>query len=366
MLPWLIWLAGPAFFLVGVWLLVRFWLGGPDLRRFDRPVDPPIPDRTEPSPYHHQLVAEIGAMTRAMEAGSRGDRLHELRRWLDEGFGGPPVTPAEIIPTSAGGVPAEWVVSTGSDPDRRLLYLHGGAFVAGSPKSHRRITCRLSELAGAAVLAVDYRLMPENKRQAGIEDCQTAYRWLIENGPRGSSPLRTLFVAGDSAGGNLGLMLLAWARDEGLRAAEGAVILSPGTDATFSSPSLGENLATDPMLGPMLRDFLKLPRSLRLLLFLVSSRKNPRDPQVSPVFGDLSGLPPVLVHASEAEVLRDDARRWVNKAKAAGTHATLETWPHVVHVWHAFAPDLPEAEEAYERIGAFLQRCSRREGGPPG
>lgn len=115
------------------------------------------------------------------------------------------------------------------------------------------------------------------------------------------------------------------------------------------------------MLGPALRKVLTMPRPILLWFAWLTNRINPCDPIVSPVFGDLSGLPPVLVHASEAEMLRDDARRWVNKARAAGSPATLETWRGLVHVWHAFAPDLPEAKEAYERIGGFFDRCAPEE-----
>jgi acetyl esterase/lipase len=156
-------------------------------------------------------------------------------------------------------------------------------------------------------------------------------------------------------------MLLAWARDTGLRAVDGAVVLSPGTDVTMSAPSIVENLPTDPMLAPMLRDFLRMPRPVRLFITWATTKIKPSDPRVSPVFGGLSGLPPVLVHASEAEVLRDDAKRWVNKAREAGSPASLETWPHVVHVWHAFAPDLPESVEAWEHIRQFFEHCALRE-----
>ena len=154
-----------------------------------------------------------------------------------------------IIPADAGGVPAEWVLAPNADPQRRLLYIHGGAWTMGSPTSHRRLTAKFSEVANAAVLAIDYRLMPEHPRLAGIEDCRTAWRWMLDHGPDGAAPASAMFVAGDSAGGNLTLSLIAWVRDQGLRAPNAAVALSPATDATLGSPSLKGNLDTDPDAG---------------------------------------------------------------------------------------------------------------------
>ncbi len=134
---------------------------------------------------------------------------------------------AKFIPANAGGVPAEWVIAPGADSDRRVLYIHGGGFVTGSPQSHRTITSKFSEVSGCAVLAIDYRLMPEHHHSDCVEDCRTAYRWILGNGPDGAGEIRQLFIGGDSAGGNLCLSLIAWIRDKKLRAPEAAVALSP-------------------------------------------------------------------------------------------------------------------------------------------
>jgi epsilon-lactone hydrolase len=209
------------------------------------------------------------------------------------------------------------------------------------------------------VLAIDYRLMPEHRRSDGIDDCRTAYRWILDNGPDGENgPPDALFVAGDSAGGNLTLMLTAWARDAGLRAVDGAVALSPATDSTFGSPSLTTNVATDPMLGPIFRSMARVPRWLMLWFAVLTNRASPRNPQLSPVYGDLAGLPPTLVQASEDEILIDDARRYANKARAAGSPVELETWHGMVHVWQIFVTTLPEARDAFDEIGAFFERCA--------
>jgi acetyl esterase/lipase len=165
-------------------------------------------------------------------------------------------------------------------------------------------------------------------------------------------------VAGDSAGGNLTLSLLSWIRDQGLRAPNAAVALSPATDASLGSPSLTGNMATDPMLGPLFKPLAKVPRTVLLWGAWLQTRMRPNHPVVSPVFGDLSGLPPLLLHASESEMLIDDSRRFVNKAAAAGSPVTLQTWNHMVHVWHIYYPQLPEAHQAFAEIGKFLQTHS--------
>ena len=273
---------------------------------------------------------------------------------------------AVFKPVDCDGVAAEWVLAPGVDGARRLLYIHGGAYMLGSPRSHRAITSSLSKITGGAVLAIDYRLMPEHSRMAGIEDCRRSYRWLLANGPDGPQPARTMFVAGDSAGGNLTLSLIAWLRDQRLRAPDAAVALSPATDSTSGSPSLKSNLHTDPMLGPAFGALFKIPRAILLWIGWLQTRINPRDPVVSPVYGDLSRLPPVLLQVSETEMLRDDARRYVNRARAAGSPVQLQSWDRMVHVWQLFNPELTAAREALDEIGKFLAAAESRGGSASG
>lgn len=258
----------------------------------------------------------------------------------------------------AGGVPAEWVVAPAVDPGngRRFLYIHGGAFMAGSPKSHRIITSKLSEITDSAVLSIDYRLIPENSRMAGVEDCRTAYQWLLAHGLEGEAAASCVMVAGDSAGGNLTLSLLAWLRDSGERAPDAALALSPVTDLRFSSPSILGNLETDVMLRPLAHRLTRLPRWLISVGARIMAGHSTKDPVYSPLLGDLSNLPPILVIASEHEILRDDGRRYANKAAAAGTQATYLGWANMPHVWPIFYPSLPEAGEAFEQIEAFFNQ----------
>lgn len=345
------------------WLLIHRFLKGPSLRAYDQLVEIRPGGRDAASSDCQEVVLLLEQALAEIRSTAMKQRLAAIRRVMAGGFLDPSLVGAadyRIEETDAGGVPGEWVLAPHSDPDRRVLYLHGGAFISGCPSGHRMITTRLARVAGAAVLALDYRLMPEHSRRDMIADCQAGYRWILDHGPDGPGPVRELFVAGDSAGGNLVLMLIAWARDAGLRAAQGAMALSPIVDMTLSSPTCKSHRQTDVFLGPGLGRFLYLPRTLLLLITWLWNRIVPPNPLISPVFGDLSQLPPVLVQASEAEMMLGDARRYVNKARAAGSSAELETWPDMPHVWQLFEPILPEAREAFERIGRFVERCVGR------
>ncbi len=308
----------------------------------------------EPSKDHGKVansVQNFGSEARRL---SKLKLLDAIRRFMEDMSAGREYA-SDFVAVDAAGVPAEWVLAPGADPSKRVLYLHGGAFSAGSGRSHRNITNRFSEISGSAVLAIDYRLMPENPRKDGISDCRTAYRWILENGPDGASPLTHLVVSGDSAGGNLSLSLVAWARDSGLRAADAVVAFSPTLDGTYSSPSIRHNASSDIMLGPLFSFLLKIPASIRAWLYLLEFRFNPANPVVSPLFGDLSNLPPTLIQVSEAEMLLDDTLRYVRKARASGSFAVAQTWPHMMHVWQIFHPELPEAEKAFQEVKHFLQ-----------
>ena len=264
----------------------------------------------------------------------------------------------DFTAVDAGGVSAEWVVAPGVDKDnnRRLMYIHGGAFFAGSPKSHRVITSKLSAVTNSSVLAIDYRLMPEYSRRDSVEDCSTAYQWMLKNGSQAVGKAANILVAGDSAGGNLTLVLLALLRDTGGRPPSGAVCLSPVTDCRFNSPSIFSNLDADVMLKPLASRIARVPKFLLRLSARHLARDNPSDPVISPLLGDLSNLPPTLVLASHDEILRDDGRRYVNKAVASGSKAEFVYCMKMPHVWPMFYPELPEAELAFQQITDFLNR----------
>lgn len=342
----------------GVWWgVARFYLRGKDMSAFDGPTGERFSSGTGPSAELAGVLATLRDVQQALAGVPLHKRNEALRRLMDGMFADRRLD-ASFTRVDCGGVPGEWVCAPGADPDRRTLFIHGGAFMVGSPQSHRTLTSSFSALTGGAVLAVDYRLMTEHPRRAGIEDCRSAYRWMLANGPAGAAEASAVFVAGDSAGGNLALSLIAWVRDQGLRAPDAAVALSPLTDATLASPSLRAHRLSDPMLGPLFGQLARVPQAILLWTAWLQARINPSDPDISPLRGDLSRLPPVLVQVSEVEMLRDDARRYVNRARAAGSPVRLQSWDHMVHVWQIFNPELPEAREALAEIGKFLAEAT--------
>lgn len=346
--------------LLGLWLLARTFLRGRDLSRYDEPVGTCPAGRDRPSEEHARVLEMVEKMRRDTRAAPFGQRLAAARRLADQGFAGTPNDPLELgverREVRADGVPGEWILAPGADPARRLLYIHGGALVLGSPASHRALTSELSRRAGVAVLAIDYRLLPEHARLAPLEDCRRAWRWMAANGPEGPADAEDLYVAGDSAGGNLTLVLLQWIRDAGAPQARAAIAFSPATDNTFQSPSLRTNRASDTMLGPTLGRLLALPRWMLAWFTLASTRHRPQNPLLSPALGRLGSLPPTLVQASDSEMLHDDGQRYVNRAREAGSSAEFQIWPGMVHVWPLFVHVLPESAEALDAAAAFLER----------
>jgi len=339
------------------WIVARLALRGADLSAFDGPTGERFPaDDAAPGELQAVLAQLAGISVQVHSTPLRG-RTALLRRLMDEAFADRPLG-ATFTAVDCAGVPGQWVQAPGADGARRTLYIHGGAFAMGSPRSHRTLTSRLAELTGGAVLAIDYRLMPEHRRMAGIEDCRRAYGWMLAHGPDGAQAAHAVFVAGDSAGGNLALSLVAWVRDQRLRLPDAVVALSPVTDCTLASPSLRANAGTDVMLGPLFGPLGRLPQWVLLWLGLLQTRINPRDPVVSPLRGDLSGLPPILLQACEGEMLVDDSRRYANRARAAGSPVRLQTWPHGIHAWQVFNPELTAARDALAEIGRFLDEAA--------
>jgi acetyl esterase/lipase len=249
----------------------------------------------------------------------------------------------------AGGVPAEWVWNGGERPSSPvILYTHGGAYTSGSLVSHRPYVARLAHAAGAAVLHIDYRLGPEHPFPAAVDDALTAYRWLLAEG---TDPSR-LAVAGDSAGGGLALALLVALRDAGDPLPAAATLFSPWTDLTLSGDSAESRNAVDVMLTK---------EELRIEATNYLGGADARDPLASPVFADLSGLPPLLLEVGDPEVLLDDSTRVAERATAAGTEVDLRVWPEVFHVWIAAAGLMPEADAAMAEVVAWLDgRLTRR------
>ncbi len=335
-----------------VWALTHFYLRGEDLSAYDTPKPASMSGNAPAS----EGLLEVEAMLAGLTAEGKGVRdLAASRARLDD-FGDGVEFDGEIIAVDSNGLHGEWLIPPGADESVRTLYIHGGAFMMGSPKSHRTITTEYARITGGVVFSLNYRLMPENPRQAGIDDCRFAYRWLLENAPSGHREADTVYISGDSAGGSLALSLSRWASKSNVRDPDAVVALSPATDSGFSSPSVRKNIPTDKMLGSAFGKLARVPAWILLWAAWFTNRTSPATQSVSPVMGDLSGLPPTLVHASEVEMLMDDACRYVNKARASGSPVTLQTWNHAMHVWHMFHPSVPEAQEAMLEISQFLQR----------
>jgi acetyl esterase/lipase len=319
--------------------------------RFDDRDVPLMRRPQDVSDEHRAVAAELERDVTTLNDGGPVQRLTRMRAWLDEAGDGVE-TDARISELVGGDVRGEWIVPPGCDTRRRLLYVHGGGYQLGSPRSHRMLTTDLARRTGCAVLVVDYRLMPENSRMAGIEDVRTAWELLVGTGPDGPALATTAYVAGDSAGANLVLALTHWVRDTHGRLPDAVVAFSPPTDSTLSSPSWHDNVDTDAFLGPSYRRLLALPPAMLFLGVWATSRIRPDDQRLSPLLDDLRGLPPTLVQASRSEMLFDDAVRYTNAARAAGSPVTLQVWPGMVHVWQSF--DVPEAAEALDEVEAFL------------
>jgi epsilon-lactone hydrolase len=240
-------------------------------------------------------------------------------------------------------VKGEWVTWTNS-PQRTIYYLHGGGYVACSPATHRSFTAHLSRAANARVFVPDYRLAPEHRFPAALEDAVRGYRMLLENG----ESAERIIIGGDSAGGGLTLATLIALRDRGLPLPGGAFCLSPWTDLAATGGSLITNEEKDPMLtGIGMKEFAAI----------YYGEASPTDPLVSPLYGDLIGLPPLLIYVSNTEILLDDSVRLAARAKKHGVNVDLRVWNDLPHVWPVFiAFKLPESRQALGEIAEFIQQ----------
>jgi acetyl esterase/lipase len=252
-----------------------------------------------------------------------------------------PPAGTQTLAVDAGGVRADRVSTALSESYRHILFLHGGGFIVGSPALYRHFTWRIASAARARVLCVDYRLAPEHPFPAALDDAVTAYRWLLADG---AEP-QQIAVMGDSAGGGLALSLLLRLRDESIALPAAAVALSPWTDLALTGLSFKLNAGADPLISP---------EQARHFVDYYLAGADPRSPYASPLYGEPTGLPPTFIHVGGDEVLRDDAVRMANRMRAAGCRVELEIWPRMPHVWHLYAPVMPEAWQAIERIGAFV------------
>lgn len=244
-------------------------------------------------------------------------------------------------PVDCDGVRAEWISVPESRPGRVLLYLHGGSFAFRFPNIYAAFAARLCRRFGARALIPDYRLAPEHPFPAAADDCHTVYRWLLDTG----QDSRDIILVGDSAGGNLALVTLGRARQARDSMPACAVLLSPAVDCTLTSPSMVDNEELDPVLH--LRSLLVLRHHY------APSPQLYMHPEVSPIFADFAGYPPLFLQAGSSEMLRDEAIRTAHRANAAGVQVELELWPETPHVFQV-ASFLPESALALDHIVRFV------------
>jgi monoterpene epsilon-lactone hydrolase len=244
-------------------------------------------------------------------------------------------------PVDCDGVAAEWVRVPESLPGRVIFLLHGGSFAFRFPKLHAAFAARLCRQLGASALIPDYRLAPEHPYPAAPDDCLRAWQWLMAQ----ARPPQQVVMVGDSAGGTLALVTLHRLRRHGEPLPACAVLLSPGVDCTLGSPSMVENAHRDPVI--------RLANLLLMRRHYVPSPVLHTDPDVSPLFGDFSGLPPLLLQTGDTELFRDEALRAAQKAHAAGVDVELEIWRDTLHGFQ-LTPYLPEATQAITQIVQFV------------
>jgi epsilon-lactone hydrolase len=270
-------------------------------------------------------------------------RQNALRSW--DAVAGMITTPYSKVDGSLDGVNVTWLSTPRTTPGHKvILYIHGGAYIFGSAHANSTGMIPISDQTGIQVLAVDYRLAPESPFPAGLQDCKTVYCWLLRHGYRAQD----IVILGESAGGGLALAAALSLRDEGTPLPSALVLLSPWTDLTRSGD-------TDYTLAP--HSALCWETQLAAAVKAYVGTGNPRSPLLSPVYADLRGLPPMLIHAGTRDILLSDATRLNHRALKAGVEATLDVWEGMFHV-HQHS-GLPESEEALADVAAYIQKRLR-------
>jgi epsilon-lactone hydrolase len=247
----------------------------------------------------------------------------------------------EAAPVNAGGVKATWMIPREHHPERVILYLHGGAYMSGSPYTHREITGLLARYSRLRLLSLDYRLAPEHPFPAALDDARAGYTWLLE---KGFQPWQ-IALAGDSAGGGLCVALLLALRDANQDLPAAAALISPWADLEGTGESTRTRVGIDPLFSPS-----DLPRAAAHYL----NGRNPRHPLISPVYTSLDELPPMLIQVGDREILLSDSTRLYHNLRKAGGEGELSVWPGLWHVFQAMGERMPESKRALREMAAFL------------
>jgi acetyl esterase/lipase len=289
--------------------------------------------------------SEIEAVRALLSAKPRPVGWTERRQRLDEvGSVWPAAGDITLEPVDVDGVPGEGSSAPGSDASRVLMFFHGGGYCSGSILSHRRLVTEAGRAAGIRTLAVAYRLAPEHPFPAALEDALTAWQFLRRQGVEA----RRIAVGGDSAGGALTLALMDRLHHAQKELPACVWLLSPWTDLTMSGSTLATKDGVDPLIhGGYLHELADA---------YVGDRMGRKDPLISPLYGDLAGLPPTLIQVGSAETLLADATRFAAAAGAADVAVTLEVWPHMIHAWPLWNAHLEPGRRALAKAGAFMRQ----------
>ncbi|HSL42885.1 MAG TPA: alpha/beta hydrolase [Anaerolineales bacterium] len=252
----------------------------------------------------------------------------------------------EVTPFDLNGMHAEWLIPAGAGKDKVILYTIGGGYISGTCSDHRTLVAKVAQTSGIALLMFDHRLAPEHPYPAALEDSLMAYRWLLGQ----EITPDNIVIMGESAGGGLCLATLLAIRDQGLPLPAGAVALSPWTDLTLAGESYRtkRNVCISP------------PGMSKVCSQYYYGEHDPTNPWISPLYGDLRGLPPMFINVGTYETMLDDSTRFIAKAKAAGVDATLVMGEKMVHCYPLMAPMFPEATQALDEICAFIKRRLRK------
>ena len=271
-----------------------------------------------------------------------GSSVEEQRRLLRELLSAQPL-PADVTVTAAtlGGVPTAEITVDGIEPRHVVLYFHGGVYVIGDAFLAAELASQVGRRTHAKVVSVDYRLAPEHPYPAAVDDALAAYEALLQNGTAPSD----IAFAGESAGGGLAIATLVNARDHGLPLPAAAFAMSPYVDLTLAGTSMEARRDVDPLLSP---------EALQPRVIDYTAGQDAALGLISPIFADLSGLPPLIIQAGTHEVLLDDALRLAQHAATADVELTLDITPGVPHVFQAYHPILDEATAALDRAGQLL------------
>ncbi len=268
--------------------------------------------------------------------------LHELRDRINASMSQIPLaaaTHAEAV--DAGGVPAIVCARDDGAEDPWLIYFHGGGYRLASALAYRAYGSHLAAACRARVLLVDYSLAPEHPFPAAVEDALTAYQWVLGQ----AVPASRIVIGGDSAGGGLTAAMLLACRDRKVPLPAGGVCLSPWVDLTNEATSYARNAGSDKL-------FSLTSANEATALYLGDA--DPRDPLVSPAYGNWGGMPPLLIHVGSTEVLLDDAAALAQRARAAGVRVTHEVYADMPHVWQLSYPAFPEAIDSVQKIAVFI------------